>query len=454
MQHSLKWRLSLLITLLFLVANLLTFVMIRHSTQMRYSRYMAEGDQVQARILAQYLAANWEDFSQGNLNVPLSIMGPPRGMPHMEGRRPMMRGAQRPLVITDDRGRILFSNQENPDSLGDFTGGAPIIVQGETRGYIMVGALKGGHLTEEDRIFLAGLNRIYLFSTLLFSLLGLAVAFLLIQMLFRPLEKIHRTIDLLAKGQSQARSGLKGSDEVSRLGKRLDQMAQAMEEGQRWKEQIIADTAHELRTPVSLIQGNLEMIQEGIYPADKAKLEQLYGQTRDLARLIEDMQYLSSLEGEHYRLDNQSFDVAEWLLNMGSQFRPLMEEKGLKLKLVQGKKCSIQGDRSRLNQVMTNLLANAAAYSPRGGTVRVEWNCSDGQIRIAVDDEGPGIPQGKRQAVFERFYRLDTPRSNAKEGRGLGLAISKAIVESHGGEIAAEQSSIGGARLWFSLPLL
>lgn len=459
-RYSLKWRILLLFTLLMLSTQGSTFFLIRNMTQLRYSRFMERADRGQAEILAEVLSRNWEKDGD-----PMEI---PR-FPDLHRMRPMMEGMNRHgmghpmtpmrrdwLLLAPD-GRVLHNSMGDlplPPDL-DFSRAVPVLIDNKTVAYVMVGAMLGNPMASADRLFLRGINRIYFFSFIAFTSLGLILALLLLNRLFTPLKQIHEATGALAAGDYSIRTGIGGKDEVGQLAMSFDQMAEAMENARKWKEQLIADTAHELRTPVALIRGNLEMISEGIYSPSPERLEKLNREVQSLSRLIGDMQTLSSMEGGNLVLDFTDQNPLWVIRDLVESVEPLLKEKSLSLESSLPESCpDIPMDLPRFQQVIMNLLTNAIRYSPVNGTIRISLLPEDTHLLFRVDDQGPGIPPEDRERIFERFTRLESSRNRQEGGRGLGLAIARAIVLAMKGKMGADDSPLGGVGLWFQLPLL
>lgn len=463
-RHSLKWQILLLFTMLFLGANGFTFMMVRGITRNRYDRYIERNDLRQAENLARLMGetwekggnwSSWEDWDPPIQGRPGPMMGNDRMMGGNRPRGMDQPGEGRELFILSPRGEILYqSSQEEQRLKPEIDRAVPILVEGDIGGYVLIGSMLGQSLSPEDQAFLRGLNRIYIFSSISFTLLGLFLAMMIINRLFSPLEKIHRATLKLSLGNYQARSGLDGKDEISRLGQSFDSMAHSIEQARLWKEQLIADTAHELRTPAALIQGTLEMIREGIYEPTPDKLDQLHREAESLSRLISEMQQLSSLEGNLPELEMEPIELEPFLQGILSSFLPLASNQSVELAWeIPEMDRPLEADPYRLRQVLQNLLKNALHYAPLGTTITLSVEIHPHLLRFILDDQGPGIPEADRERIFERFTRLDSSRNREEGSRGLGLAISRAIVEAHQGKIAAGKAPGGGARVWFQLPL-
>jgi signal transduction histidine kinase len=215
---------------------------------------------------------------------------------------------------------------------------------------------------------------------------------------------------------------------------------------------MIADIAHELRTPLATIQGNLEALQDGVYPFTAERLEALHTKVLLLNRLIADLQKLSLAEAGELSLDREVTDLAPLLSSLQEQIQPQFAAQGVTLDLHVSGPLGVEIDRQRIEEVLLNLLSNALRYTERGGRVTLSAMPHGKEVHVSVADTGPGISEADLPRVFDRFYRGDRSRSRASGGVGLGLAISKRLVELHGGKIWAESAIGQGATFTFSLP--
>ncbi|MDA3851722.1 MAG: ATP-binding protein [Spirochaetaceae bacterium] len=483
-RYSLKWKIIILFMLLFVGANSISFVMVKNLIKGRYDQYLISSDRNHAEMIAEmlYRGGGEELFLPGESLMPpenqnrrgITMGRMPmnmRSMDHHWSMPGMLRNpfegymAPRMMIILNPQGDVLFSTDKaDPQHQNlELDLGIPIGSDDNPRGYVFVGTMIQRELSPRDQAFLRSLNRGFVISSLFFSLVGILLGLFLINRLFSPLEKIHRATDQLALGNWNTRTGLKGRDEIAQLGRSFDNMAQAVQQAQQWKEQIIADTAHELRTPAALIQGSLEMLKDGIYQPDVQRLESLHREAEHLSRLITDLQTLSSLESPSMELHLQPMDLAGFFEDLKDSMKDVLQAKELKLILnLPDELPAFLGDRLRLQQLFRNLLNNAQRHSPQKGeiviTLRLNRNPSidntPALLEISLEDAGPGIPQELQEKVFERFYRVDAARRRSDGGRGLGLAICKAITELHGGTISAGISSMGGAKISLQLPLL
>jgi signal transduction histidine kinase len=197
------------------------------------------------------------------------------------------------------------------------------------------------------------------------------------------------------------------------------------------------------------MQGNLEALLDGVYPADSAHLEPILDETRVLSRLVDDLRTLSLAEAGALTLHREPTDVGQLLTDSVASFRTQADAGGVDLATaLDGVLPQAEIDPVRMREVLSNLLSNALRYTPRGGTVRVEASVVDGKIRVSVRDSGPGIAAEVLPHIFDRFYKSDESR-----GAGLGLAIAKSLVVAHGGEIDAMSAPGQGTEMRFTLPV-
>jgi two-component system OmpR family sensor kinase/two-component system sensor histidine kinase BaeS len=272
-----------------------------------------------------------------------------------------------------------------------------------------------------------------------------------------PLADVMAAADAVASGDLGARVPVpeQGPDAFSNLAKSFNRMAEALEGSDQQRRNLTADVAHELRNPLHIIQGNLEGILDGVYEPTEEHVVATLEETRLLSRLVEDLRTLSLAEAGELLLRSEVVDVAELLADVRTSFSGQVEAAGLHLHLdVEGDPPTIIGDVGRLEQVLSNLVANAVRHTPAGGSIRLRATDTGQGVRITVEDTGQGIPAEDLPYVFGRFWRGDRSRSHTRGagGSGLGLAIARQLVEAHGGHIDVESELGKGTTFAIELP--
>lgn len=371
-----------------------------------------------------------------------------------------------PLILTDERGRpVFFGFQERKDKDGrvrkhpeklDTALGEAVRSNGSVVGYVFFKSMFSLRYDPREEAFFDALTSSIGASVLFGILLSLVLGTILTTRFTRPLATLEAAVRTIADGDLKARVRIDRKDEIGSLAGNFNLMADRLEADETSRRNLIADVAHELRTPVSVIQANLEMILDGVYAADKERIRSLYDETRILTRLIADLRSLSDIELGIAPAEIEELDLGSLIFEASEKFRPLYAGKRIELRFEQaGEKTLVRADRERLRQVMRNILENALKYSPEGSSVTISAERQErdgkGVVRAAVSDEGPGVPEIDLEKIFERFYRVDQSRNRVSGGRGLGLALCKQFVEACGGSIGARNRSPHGLEVFFVL---
>jgi len=247
---------------------------------------------------------------------------------------------------------------------------------------------------------------------------------------------------------------LQGEGEVTALAQAFNSMAADLEYAEQLRRNMVADVAHELRTPLSNIQGYLEAIRDGMIKPDAAAIRSLDEEARLLSRLVNELQELSLAEAGELKLVYQTEDVANLVKQAASPWQPQLMAKEISLSLdLPDNLPPVNIDWQRVNQVLHNILENAVAHTPKGGTITVAAGEKGKWVEVSISDTGEGIPAEDLPHIFERFYRVDKSRARATGGSGLGLTIARRLVEAHGGTITVDSKLGEGSRFSFTLPI-
>jgi len=271
----------------------------------------------------------------------------------------------------------------------------------------------------------------------------------------KPLEELFNAINAVEEGNLSVRVSENKSDMFSDLIKRFNKMVGELERAEQQRRNLTADIAHELRTPLHIIQGNLEGIVDGVYEPTSEHINNTLDETRLLARLVNDLQTLSLAETGQLPLHPTRFLIADLIHDLGSSFSAQATSQSIDLKTeIANPNQELTADYDRLTQVLSNLISNALRHTPNGGTVSIETGIGSSperNVRIAVIDSGLGIAPEDLPFIFDRFWRGDKSRSERTHS-GLGLAITKQLIHAHGGTIEA-QSLVGkGTTFTIELP--
>lgn len=282
------------------------------------------------------------------------------------------------------------------------------------------------------------------------SLLG----FWLAGRLVRPLSRLQRAAGALADGQLDARSGLDGrTDEIGSLGRSFDTMAAELEAAEGARRRFLQDAAHELKTPLAVIDATTSAVLDGVYAHEDRHLETIRDQGRLLTRIVDDLRTISLADAGVLPLHREPVHVGALLASVARDMASRATARGVSLEAIEPAPLTVSADADRLRQVVGALVDNAIRHTPSGGWIRLEGRAEGGSsVVLAVVDSGPGIAPDDLPRVFDRFYQADPARDRATGSSGLGLAIVQAVVERHGGRVTASNEPGAGARFEVRLP--
>jgi two-component system OmpR family sensor kinase len=515
MRASLWLKLMGIFGAIIVIGALVIFVVVNLATATQFRRFVLSGDLIQAQnlsaLLADYYArqGSWHDVDSllRNVSAPRTngmtgmmgrMMGPDgmrSGAPGpgmtadmVEAMRSSGSGLDR-VVLADAQGTVVADSAASlvGQSFSDrqLAAGVPVVLDGRPVGTLLVGSMVEPILNPLDRDFLRSVNLAVLLSAIAVGLLALVLGSIFFFHITAPVRDLTQAAEAIAAGDLSQRVTVRAGDELGRLAQAFNSMASELGRAEALRRQMVADVAHELRTPLSLVQGNLEAILDGMYDLNLENVASVHEETLVLTRLVNDLRDLSLAEADQLHLEQDVVDVADLAGHAAESFQARAAEQEVSLSVQLAPDLpALRGDESRLNQVLINLLSNALRYTPAGGRVVLSAALASEKeqgfpqpasqhdeshpqaagntprtghprrpmLLVSVSDTGQGIPEPDLPLVFERFYRADKSRARSSGGSGLGLAIARQIVQAHGGHIWVESRLGAGTTFAFTLP--
>jgi two-component system, OmpR family, sensor histidine kinase BaeS len=291
------------------------------------------------------------------------------------------------------------------------------------------------------------------FAALIAFFLASGAASFVTRLLTKPLLALTDGVKRYGAGERGLRLELpRSKDEFRTLTEAFNSLVEGLERQETWRRNMVADIAHDLRTPLSVMRSEIEGMQDGVVKLDDSGLERLHGEVMMLSRLVNDLRTLSTAESGGLPINVQEVEVHSFLQRLFDAFKSRASDVNVELRLELTPEPFIAAfDPDGMMRVLSNLLDNALRYASPGVVTFGATRETEG-VNLWVRDHGPGLPKEALQQIFERFYRTDASRTNRKEGSGLGLAIAKALVAAHGGIIEAANHPEGGAVFTIYLP--
>ncbi len=459
-----KFRLTLAFLAVAALGAIISFLLVQRSSEAIFRSFVFSGDSAKAKVYAGLIGeyyrtqGSWDGARRFVDELPDLFSNAANVRTHLDSTALRDLLSDR-IVVVDARGvivadtaNLLIGTIHPPEHIAH---GTPVTVVSERVGTVLVGTMIDSGLTGVSRQYLVDVTKALAFSTGLSAVLALSLGLLFAARITRPLANLAQAARNVPGGKVLVPLEETGDDELAALSRSFNEMTAEVRRLDEAKKQVIADSAHELRTPVTLIRGMIEGMMDGVYPLDAATLRSVHEETLRLSRLIDTLRELEVIDSGELKLDMDTVDLHEMATKAITLFAPSAGRKGISLVFEEcgSAPYAARGDRFRLDEVFCNILSNAVNYTPAGGTIRIRELNADGEtVAFSIGDSGPGIALDERKRVFERYYRVDKSRSAESGGRGLGLSIASEIVKAHGGTIEAGASDLGGALFTVSLP--
>lgn len=377
---------------------------------------------------------------------PRPFQGPPPE--HRAAAR--VAGNLRARLFLLDENRQHIAGAPAPDDVETLV--QPVEVNGTAVGWLGFTPIRNA-LPPEARLFLAGQWRALMISLLVALIASIGLGLLLARHFSRLLKKLESTVNTLSAGNYDARAAVFSGDEIGRLATGVNHLARTLAENRTARRRWMADIAHELRTPVSVLKGEIEAVQDGLRPADAHTMASLAEEAEHLSSLVSDLQTLALADAGALDFHMQPFSLGELIEQELRTFEGRFTERGIRVDSELPERLNFIGDARRIKQLLHNLLENGCRYTERDGRIELALKSGRDRLELLIDDSGPGLAAEQMSRLFDRFYRAEGSRARASGGSGLGLSICRNIVEAHRGEIVAEASPLGGLRIRVTLPL-
>jgi signal transduction histidine kinase len=441
MWRSLRFRLLLGSVLVVLIAVGVTAFVASRQTTGEFQRYVEDRGDSRYRRFAGLLGRSYE------MNLRWDVIQPEvERLGQVAGQRVLIADAQNKVVNDSERtliGRPVGAEWSAPSAI--------ILARGIPVGSLYIDPVTGP--SEADTAFLTAVNRSVLIGALIAGLAAVLVTLALSARILRPVERLTAAAQRMEKGDLAVRVPVESRDEIGQLAHAFNAMAGSLASQEQLRRNMVGDVAHELRTPLTNLRGYLEAARDGLVAPDGALVDNLYEETMLLSRLVIDLQDLAQAEAGQLTLVRQRAALEGIVEQAIAILRPRSDAKGITLTTeLPSVLPLVDVDPTRVGQVLRNLLNNAVAHTPAGGTIAVSARAMAQEVVVSVRDNGTGIAPEHLPYVFDRFYRADKSRARQTGGAGLGLAIAKQLVIAHGGSITVESVLGQGSTFTFTLP--
>lgn len=414
-----------------------------------------------AKLVGYYTAhQSWQDV--GTILIP--ARPPQNGVPEASGQpgggpQPDRFGPPLSLMVADANSAIVFDSGQR--RVGDVLSqaerdGATVLKeQDQIVGYLVFTPGPVTTLRAPEQFFIDQVQRNLVVAALLASALGAILGLLFSRTLTRPLNRLVVAARAIAAKDLTQRVEPGGTVEVANVAHAFNDMADSLQKAEELRRNMVADVAHELRTPLSVMQGTLTAQLDGVFPLDLEETAKLYDETRLLSRLVDDLRELAQVEAGQLPLNLGAIDLKLVIATTVNAFDGAAAEKQVHLHDAAADQLPlVTADSERVAQVLRVLISNALRHTPASGTITIAAAPLADRLEVSVHDTGEGIAPAELPYVFDRFWRGDKSRARETGGSGLGLAIARQLIEAQNGSIGVESNIGQGSRFWFRLPIV
>ena len=441
--RSLRFRVLVALILVIVVAVGIVAFLASQATTGEFQRYVERGGTIRHQRFEVFLVGYYvQNRSWSGVQPWVEQIG------QITGERTVLADGEG-QVVADSANKLLGQTvaQDWTEPVGF------IIHRGAPVGSVYVNPL-GPADDPQRQAFLAGINRALLLAAVVASLAAVLLTVGLSRRILGPVSTLTAAARRMERGDLSQRVEVQSEDEIGELARAFNAMADGLTRLEDLRRSMVSDVAHELRTPLSNIQGYLEALLDGVVQPKREVIDSLHEEAMLLNRLVDDLQELALAEAGQLKLERRPVAPADLVTRAMEAARAQAAASGITLQVDLPADLSlVDVDPQRIGQVLGNLLSNALTHTPSGGEVVVAAQARESEVELSVSDTGEGILPEHLPYIFERFYRADKSRSRATGGTGLGLAIARQLVEAHGGRIEVESEVGQGAVFTFTLPI-
>lgn len=467
--RRLSWKLWTALLLVVLLSVGLMALLTGVAANLEFQQYISQGNTAYVNNLAKNL---WDYYeSQGNWSGIQSVVV---SALRSDSERIILADAAGKIVADTDSqlvgktagssgledGTAVKSGSATVGALWVLTSGETVNSPGARKGY-MGGANSASAATttiiaNPEEVYISNVNRATIIAGVISVVFALLLGWVLTRQITRPVLALNYGARQIAQGELKHRVKIQSKDEIGDLAASFNAMASNLENSEQSRRRMIADIAHELKTPLTVIDGTVDAIIDGVFQPDKDRLDSIKEQTQMLTRLVSDLRDLSLADAGQLKLDFKPTDLKELISRKITQLSVKAQAKNIRMELTPSPPLpEVMADPARIDQVITNLITNAIRHTGTGGsiTLTLAADSDPANVLITVKDTGEGIAPVHLPHIFERFYRAAPSRSRQEGGAGLGLAIVKQMVEAHRGTVRVESQPGKGATFIIRLPV-
>lgn len=461
MMHSLKRRLTAIILMIILLTISVISILANFFINRQFTEYIKKQERLKEQIITSSLGGQYSELTKKwNLDYV-----------HAIGMFSLYEGYI--IKVYDKDYNCLWDAQSHnmnlcnkimadisrrmninyPKLNGKFTSSTYDLEQDNKKiGSVSISYFGPFFLSENDFKFLNALNIILIIVACISFLISLIVGHVFAKKISKPILKTVEATKQIAEGHYEVRlEEASNTTELVMLEGSINHLALSLETMEKLRKRLTEDVAHELRTPITILQSYIEMMEEGIWEATTERLKSCNEEVLRIARLVSDLENLAKIESDNLKLDKQKIDLYEIIDMTVKSFEKEISDRGLEIKIL-GPHPTLTADYDRIRQVVVNLFSNAIKYSKKKCNIIFELFDTKDSAGFSIKDSGIGIPEDELPYIFERFYRADKSRNRLTGGSGIGLTIVKSIIEAHGGSISVESRLGEGSCFKILLP--